>query len=207
MGAQRKQVMDELARDISADVPAPEIIDRYNAWLDGDPHRLFIVYSNMAKLRMEPFDRASEAEIRSFGHDVESVTPSRVEGLVMVADSKGVGASRGLLLARGSRIVLDVPDSAAKMKVEFAFPSTEDAALRGTTARFFVTMSHSEFKQREVLVSRELDPTTPASDRTRQVIEVGLQPNANRQVAMQFIMPLMADGKILYGRVEAVRFE
>jgi hypothetical protein len=58
-----------------------------------------------------------------------------------------------------------------------------------------------------VLLSRELDPTTPASDRTRQAAEIDLRPHEHRQVAMQFIMPPTADGKTLYGRVVAVRFE
>jgi hypothetical protein len=202
MGAQRREVMDALERDIAADVPAPEIIDRYNDWLDGEPHRLFTACSQMAELRMPPFDRASEAEIRAFGQVAEGVTPSRAEGLVMPAPKE-----RGLLLARGSLIVFDVPDTATKMKGEFVFPSTDDESLRGRSARFFVTMSHTQFKQREVLLTRAIDPTAPASERTDQVFELPLQPHDHRQVALQFIMPLEANGKILYGRVVEVRFE
>jgi hypothetical protein len=101
-------------------------------------------------------------------------------------------------------MVFDVPDDALKMTVDFAFPSADDATLR-TPARFLVTMSHTDFKQRESVLEREADPAAP--ERARQVCTLDLPPQAHRKIAMQFMMPLRAGDKILYGRVFEVRFE
>ncbi len=207
LGTARKNKMDALERDIGLELPAFEIIRRYNSALDGDPNRLFYMYSNMAKQRIEPFDRASEAEIRSFGHEQAGMSPSSVEGLVTLASRPGTTEPKGLNMAHGALIFFDVPDTATKMRLDFAFPTTEELARHGSRARFCVTMSYANFKDRRVLLMSTFDPTSAGENRPDGAVDLDLPAQTDRKIVMQFMMPHDPGAELLYGRIADVRFE
>jgi hypothetical protein len=166
----------------------------------------------MAELRIEPFDRAPESVIRSFGHETEHLKPSKVEGIVAISCAPGTGEPDGLLLARDAYVQLDVPDGAAKMRLEYDFPSLDDPALRGSRARVVVTMPHPDSPAREVLFTRTIDATATEADLVGQVVELDLpaqadRKQADRKIAIRFMLPVIPGGKLLYARIAGVRFE
>jgi hypothetical protein len=70
-----------------------------------------------------------------------------------------------------------------------------------------VTISHTNFKQREVLMLRDLDPATNETDRTGHSVQLDLPAHKDRKVVIQFMMPPDSGGEILCGRIAGVRFE
>jgi hypothetical protein len=212
-GWERKNALDNLARDVANDLSASQIVQRNALAVDADTERLWYMYSNMARLRIEPFDRASERLVASFQFARTGAEVAHVQGPHVMVPSGAEGGEPALVLGRGALATYVVPEHARSVKIVYAFPADEDEESAGVSAQFVVVVSAEEFssllesESRKVLLVRALDPSSVEADRGEQTFEAELPAFRDRRLVLRFWVSRHDAQKQVRGRVVSVRFE